>query len=182
MATVPFVEGEGRKFTVYADGQPNFEIIDQFDAATGEYQVRAMYAEGYWHVFSKIEHNKIYDIVVDFPGACFLSASPFGVPGTRKVTGPFPVAQDMTLEAAHQNWENQEMSGEDEADLPDSVRNAAINDLGLNYESYETLTQEWPNATFVLTTPTGETAKSIEELELLYKALVTRRWTSNTAS
>ena len=41
------------------------------------------------------------------------------------------------------------MSGEDEADLPDSVRNAAINDLGLNYESYETLTQEWPNATNV---------------------------------
>ena len=175
MATVPFVEGEGRKFTIYADGHPNFEIIDQFDAATGEYQVRAMYAEGYWHVFSKIEHNKIYDIVVDFPGACFHSASPFGVPGTRKVTGPFPVAQDMTLEAAHQNWENQEMSGEDEADLPDSVRNAAINDLGLNYESYETLTQEWPNATFVLTTPTGETAKSIEELERLYKALVDKK-------
>ena len=58
MATVPFVEGEGRKFTVYADGQPNFEIIDQFDAATGEYQVRAMYAEGYWHVFSKIKKKR----------------------------------------------------------------------------------------------------------------------------
>ena len=41
------------------------------------------------------------------------------------------------------------MSGEDEADLPDSVENAAINDLGLNYESYETLTQEWPDATNV---------------------------------
>ena len=175
MTTVPFVGGEGRKFTIYAEGHPNFEIIDQFDAPTGEYQVRAMYAEGYWHVFSKIEHNKIYDIIEDFPGNCPHSASPFGVPGTRKVTGPFPVSQDMTLEAAHQNWENQEMSGEDEETLPDSVRNAAINDLGLNYESYETLTQEWPNATYVLTTPSGETAKSAEELELLYKALVDKK-------
>ena len=175
MTTVPFVGGEGRKFTIYAEGHPNFEIIDQFDAPTGEYQIRAMYAEGYWHVFSKIEHNKIYDIIEDFPGNCPHSASPFGVPGTRKVTGPFPVSQDMTLEAAHQNWENQEMSGEDEETLPDSVRNAAINDLGLNYESYETLSQEWPNATYVLTTPSGETAKSVEELELLYKALVDKK-------
>ena len=66
-------------------------------------------------------------------------------------------------------------SGEDEGDLPDSVMNAAINDLGLNYESLQSLTQEWPNATFVLTTPSGESAKSVQELEDLYKALVDKK-------
>ena len=178
MTTVPFVGGEGRKFTIFADGHPNFEIIDQFNAATGKYEIRAMYSEGVWTVFSKIEHNKIYDIVTDFPGACPHASSPFGVPGTRKVTGPFPVDQDMRLEDAHSNWYNQDFDAEDgsqESTLPDSVQNAAINDLGLDYASFQSLSNEWPNATYVFTTPAGETATSTEELEQLYKAIVDKK-------
>ena len=175
MTTIPFVGGEGRKFTIYAAGHPKYEIVDQYDATTGEYLIRAMYADGHWQLFSKVEHNKVYDIIEDFPASCPHSASPFGVPGTRKVDGPFPVSQDLELEDAHENWHVQETSGEDEGDLPDSVENAAINDLGLNFESFQSLTNEWPNATFVLTTPSGETASSTEELEDLYKALVDKK-------
>ncbi|MCP4742272.1 MAG: hypothetical protein GY871_08615, partial [Actinomycetales bacterium] len=175
MTTVPFVGGEGRKFTIYVEGHPNFEIIDQFDAATGTYQVRAMYTEGTWHVFSTVQHNKIYDIIEEFPGTCPHAASPFGVPGTRKVDGPFPAKQDMTLEAAHENWGVQDFSEENEETIPDSVKNAAINDMGLNYESYEALSEEWPNSTYVLTTPAGETATSVEELEAVFKALVDKK-------
>ena len=178
MTTVPFVGGEGRKFTIFADGHPNFEIIDQFNSATGKYEVRAMYSEGVWTVFSKLTANKIYDIVTDFPGVCPHVDSPFGVPGTRKVTGPFPADQDMRLEEAHSNWYNQDFDAEDgstETTLPDSVQNAAINDLGLNYESFNSLINEWPNATYVFTTPAGETASSTEELNQLYKALVDKK-------
>ena len=175
MTTVPFVGGEGRKFTIYADGHPNFEIIDQFDAATGTYQVRALFSEGHWHVFSTVQHNKVYDIIEDFPGACPHASSPFGVPGTRRVDGPFPASQDMTLDAAHENWAVQDFSEENEETIPDSVRNAAINDMGLTYESFESLTNEWPNSTFVVTTPAGETATSVEELEAVFKAVVDKK-------
>ena len=176
MTTVPFVGGEGRKFTIYAAGHPNYEIIDQFNSASGQYEIRAMYTEGAWTVFSTVQHNKVYDIITDFPGACPHADSPFGVPGTRKVNGPFPVSQDMELDEAHNNWHVQDFD-DMEADLPDSVKNAAINDLGLNYETYETLTNEWPNATYTLTTPAGESASSVEELEQLYKAIVDKKMT-----
>ena len=59
MITVPFVGGESRKFTTYADGRPNFDVIDQFNAATGQYEVRVMCPEGYWHVYSTIQNNKV---------------------------------------------------------------------------------------------------------------------------
>ena len=174
MTTIPFVGGEGRKFTIYVEGHPSYEIVDQFNSATSQYEIRAMYTEGAWTVFSTVQHNKIYDIITDFPGACPHADSPFGVPGTRKVTGPFPASQDMVLEEAHANWHVQDFD-DMETDLPDSVKNAAINDLGLKYESFESLTNEWPNATYVMTTPAGESASSVEELEQLYKAIVDKK-------
>jgi len=84
----------------------------------------------------------------------------------------------MTLEAAHDNWAVQDFSEENEETVPDSVKNAAINDMGLNYETYESLTNEWPNSTFVLTTPAGETASSTEELEALFKTVVDKKMTT----
>jgi hypothetical protein len=47
--------------------------------------------------------------------------------------------------------------------------------MGLTYESFESLTNEWPNSTFVMTTPAGETAASIEELEAVFKTAVDKK-------
>ena len=104
MTTVPLEGGEGRKFTIYADGHPNFEIVDQFDAAAGTYQIRAMYSKGHWHVFSTVQHNKVCDIIEDFPAGETASSS-------EELEALFETAADEKLTEFHRIQSSVEARG-----------------------------------------------------------------------
>ena len=80
----------------------------------------------------------------------------------------------MTLEDAYENWHNQDFEDET-APLPNSVKNAATDDLGLTHETFGSMMGELPNAIYVLTIPSGETAFSTKELQNLCKALVDKK-------